>query len=209
MVNTAEIVRKYINENPDIKDYLNNGIINISALAREIMVDAGIDDIDAAMAAIKRYRDDKLPSSSSQILDKSNLEMASNISLIVIKKSYDSLKIITGIIGNLKKLNSVHLVETTNSFSLVGDNSTIEGFANFFADDQIIQYKKNLGQLTIISPEEIEKTKGYVNFITMLLYRAGLNILDMISFYSDTVILLDEKDLTKAFKVISAKMVER
>jgi hypothetical protein len=209
MVSTAEIVRKYINENPDIKDYLDRGIINISALAREIASSTGIDDSDATMAALKRYRDNKEPSSSSQVLDKSNLEMASNISLLVIKKSYEGLKIVTGIIGNLKKLNSVHFVETTNSFSIVGDDNTIEGFYKFFAEDQIIQYRKHLGQLTIISPEEIEKTKGYVNFITLLLYRAGLNILDMLSFYSDTVIILEEKDLTQAFKIISAKMVER
>ena len=209
MVNIAEIVRMYINENPDIKDYLNRGIINVSALAREIMANTQINDFDAAMAALKRYKANGLPAYSSEILDRSNLEMSSNISLIVVKKSYDSLKIITGIVGNLKKLNSINLVETKNCFSIVGDNDTIKGFANFFSDDQIIQFRKDLGQLTIISPEEIEKTKGYINFITLLLYRAGINILHIIFFYSDTIIILDEKDLTNAFKIISAKMVER
>ncbi|WP_423782664.1 hypothetical protein [Ferroplasma acidiphilum] len=43
----------------------------------------------------------------------------------------------------------------------------------------------------------------------MLLYRAGINILQIISFYSDTIIILEEKDLTDAFKIISAKMIER
>ena len=37
MVNTAEIVRSYINENLEIKDYMARGLINISALAREII----------------------------------------------------------------------------------------------------------------------------------------------------------------------------
>ncbi|AGO61336.1 MULTISPECIES: ACT domain-containing protein [Ferroplasma] len=209
MVNTAEIVRKYIDGNPDLKDYLNRGIINISALSREIMANTGIEDFDATMAALKRYRSNGQAVYNSEILDRSNLEMSSNISLIVIKKSYESLKIITGIIGNLKKLNSINLVETKNSFSLIGDNETIKGFSNFFSDEQIIEHKKDLGQLSIISPEEIEKTKGYINFITMLLYRAGINILQIISFYSDTIIILEEKDLTDAFKIISAKMIER
>ncbi len=209
MVNTAEIVRKYIDGNPDLKDYLNRGIINISALSREIMANTGIEDFDATMAALKRYRSNGQAVYNSEILDRSNLEMSSNISLIVIKKSYESLKIITGIIGNLKKLNSINLVETKNSFSLIGDNETIKGFSNFFSDEQIIEHKKDLGQLSIISPEEIEKTKGYINFITMLLYRAGINILQIISFYCDTIIILEEKDLTDAFKIISAKMIER
>jgi len=209
MVNTAEIVRKYIDGNPDLKDYLNRGIINISALSREIMANTGIEDFDATMAALKRYRSNGQAVYNSEILDRSNLEMSSNISLIVIKKSYESLKIITGIIGNLKKLNSINFVETKNSFSIIGDNETIKGFSNFFSDEQIIEQKKDLGQLSIISPEEIEKTKGYINFITMLLYRAGINILQIISFYSDTIILLEDKDLTDAFKIISAKMIER
>lgn len=209
MVNTAEIVRKYIDGNPDLKDYLNRGIINISALSREIMANTGIEDFDATMAALKRYRSNGQAVYNSEILDRSNLEMSSNISLIVIKKSYESLKIITGIIGNLKKLNSINFVETKNCFSIIGDNETIKGFSNFFSDEQIIEQKKDLGQLSIISPEEIEKTKGYINFITMLLYRAGINILQIISFYSDTIILLEDKDLTDAFKIISAKMIER
>ena len=163
MVNTAEIVRKYIDGNPDLKDYLNRGIINISALSREIMANTGIEDFDATMAALKRYRSNGQAVYNSEILDRSNLEMSSNISLIVIKKSYESLKIITGIIGNLKKLNSINLVETKNSFSLIGDNETIKGFSNFFSDEQIIEHKKDLGQLSIISPEEIEKTKGYIS----------------------------------------------
>jgi hypothetical protein len=209
MVNTAEIVRTYINENPDIKDYLNRGLINISALAREITANTTAEDFDAIVAALKRYKNRNITTHSSEILDKSNLEMSSNISLIVIKKSYDSLKIITGIVGNLKKLNSINLVETKNCFSIIGDNETISGFSNFFSDDQIIQHRRDLGQLTIISPEEIEKTKGYVNFVTSLLYRAGINIMHIISFYSDTIIVLEEKDLTNAFKIISAKMIER
>ncbi len=209
MVNTADIVRKYINENPDLKDYLNRGLINISALSREIMASTPVDDFDATMAALKRYRNNVPIVYNSEILDRSNLEMSSNISIIVVKKSYGSLKIITGIIGNLKKLNSINLVETKNSFSIIGDNETIKGFSNFFSDEQIIEHKTDLGQLSIISPEEIEKTKGYINFITMLLYRAGINILHIISFYSDTIIILDQKDLTNAFKIISAKMIEK
>jgi len=209
MVNTAEIVRKYIKENPDIKDYLNRGLINISALSREIIANTSVNDFDATMAALKRYRNNGLAVNNSEILDRSNLEMSSNISLIAVKKSYESLKIITGITGNLKKLNSINLIETKNCFSIIGDNETIKGFSNFFSDEQIIEHKKNLGELSIISPEEIEKTKGYINFITMLLYRAGINILDIVSFYSDTIIILEEKDLTDAFKIISAKMIER
>ncbi|WMT52165.1 MAG: hypothetical protein RE471_04620 [Ferroplasma sp.] len=209
MVNTAEIVRSYMNENPEIKDYMARGLINISALAREIVDKTPVDDFDAAVAALKRYRNNDLPSYTSEILDRSNLEMSSNISIIVIKKNYNTLKIITGIIGNLKKLNLVNLVETINCFSIIGDNQTVSGFSNFFSDDQIIEYRKDLGQLTIISPDEIEITKGYVNFITSLLYRAGINIIHIISFYRDTIIILDEKDLTDAFKIISAKMIDR
>lgn len=209
MVNTAEIVRSYMNENPEIKDYMARGLINVSALAREIVDKTPVDDFEAAVAALKRYRNNDLPSYTSEILDRSNLEMSSNISIIVIKKNYDTLKIITGIIGNLKKLNSVNLIETINCFSIIGDNQTVSGFSNFFSDDQIIEYRKDLGQLTIISPDEIEITKGYVNFITSLLYRAGINIIHIISFYRDTIIILDEKDLTDAFKIISAKMIDR
>ena len=56
--------------------------------------------------------------------------------------------------------------------------------------------------------DKIERAKGYVNYITMLLYRADINIVHLISVYNDTTIILENRDLTDAFKIISSKIME-
>ena len=52
---SAQIVRDYIDAHPSIKDCMRMGIINLSALARQIMQDEGIKSEEAALIACRRY----------------------------------------------------------------------------------------------------------------------------------------------------------
>lgn len=208
MVSTAEVVREYIKKNPDIKENLDADIINLSALARVIMKNESLDDFDAVLAAIKRCKKNKVISYGVDILNNSNLEMVSDMAVIIIKRSYNNIKIIANIINNTKKINSIRFIDTAEGFSIITDNILISQISRFFPEDQILKIQKDLGGLIIISPETIERAAGYINYITTLLYRSNINIIHIISFYNDTTIILENKDLTKAFKIISSKIME-
>ncbi len=208
MVNIAEIVREYIRKNPDIKENIDAGLINSSALARHIMDQESLENFDAVLAAIKRCRKNRTVSYGSDILDKSNLEMISDIAIIILKRSYNNIKIITNIINNTKKINSIRFIDTAEGFSIITDNILIEKISTFFPEDQILKIQRNLGGLIILSPETIERAKGYLNYVTTILFRANINIIHLISFYNDTTIILESKDLTDAFKIISSKIME-
>ncbi len=208
MVNIAEVVRVYLRKNPDIGEKLNTGIINLSALARLIMEHESLDDFDAVLAAIKRCKNNRPFASGSDTLNDSNLEMVSDMAMIILKRSYSNIKIISNIINNTKKINSIRFVDTTGGFSIITDKILVDKILTFFPEDQILKVQRNLGGLIIVSPEKIERAKGYVNYITMLLYRADINIVHLISVYNDTTIILENKDLTDAFKIISSKIME-
>ncbi|MEM0139884.1 MAG: hypothetical protein QXZ44_04650 [Ferroplasma sp.] len=209
MVSTADIVKEYLGKNPEIGNHIDMGIVNTSALARLIMKESNINDFDATVAAIKRYKRVSGRVPQSYVLDRSNLEMSANVSIISIKKSYVNLKIVSNIINNSKKLNSISFLEDDKGLTLIGDSESISAIWNSFPSDQILDMSGGLGELTIISPDEIGQTRGYVYFITALLYRAGINILHILSFYNNTLIILNESDLTVAFSVISSKIMEQ
>ncbi|MEM0133253.1 hypothetical protein [Acidiplasma sp.] len=206
MSTTSEKVQQFLRDNPDIRNSMNIGIINQSALARHIMHEMSIENFDAVLAALKRY-DYKDPYPlKKEVLKKSNLEMVSGLSIIVIKRTYNNLKIITNIILNNKRLNSVKIVDTSDGIALIAEDVIASEIMKYVPDEQILKVDTNLGELIINSPEAIEKATGYINYITSLL--SDINILQIISFYNDTIIILDQKNLTDAFKIISSKIGE-
>ncbi len=205
MMNTADYVNEFLTANTDIKRFLRMGIINQSALARIIMKEFSINNFDAVLAAIKRFRfnyqemDLKI-----EILKKSNLEMAMGLSIIVIKRSYSNLKIITNIIINRKKLNSLKIIDTGEGFAILVEDVLLPEIKRYVPVEQILKINNNLGELIIKSNEIIERAAGFVNYITSLL--SEMNILHIISFYTDTIIILEKHNLTRAFKIISSKI---
>ncbi len=205
MVNTADYVNEFLTTNTDIKKFLKMRIINQSALARVIMKEFSINNFDAVLAAVKRFSyNDQEKDLKIEILKKSNLEMAIGLSIIVIKRSYSNLKVITNIIINKKKLNSLKIIDTGEGFGILVEDVLVPEIKRYIPNDQILKINSNLGELTIISNEIIERTVGFVNYVTSLL--SEMNILHIISFYTDTIIILEKYDLTRAFKIISSKM---
>ena len=89
---------KTINENPDIKDYLNRGIINVSALAREIMANTQINDFITLLlyrAGINILHIISFYSDTIIILSRCPLEMLSMVDIL----SVTSLRIFVSFFG--------------------------------------------------------------------------------------------------------------
>ena len=63
---------------------------------------------------------------------------------------------------------------------------------------------ENLNLLTIKSPEDIEETPGVIAFILNALAHEGINVVEFISCYTDTILAIKERDTTKAYELLSS-----
>ena len=57
--------------------------------------------------------------------------------------------------------------------------------------------------IVIHSPEELEATPGVVAFLTTLLAEQNVNIIEFISCWTETIIVVEKKDSLKAYEVLS------
>ena len=64
--------------------------------------------------------------------------------------------------------------------------------------------KKNENCTTIIikSPEEIETTPGVVAFLTSLLSEQNVNVVEFISCWTETIMVVDRKDSLRAYEIL-------
>jgi aspartokinase len=61
----------------------------------------------------------------------------------------------------------------------------------------------NCTMIVVHSPEELEATPGVVAFLTSLLAEQNVNIIEFISCWTETIIVVEKKDSLKAYEVLS------
>ena len=58
-------------------------------------------------------------------------------------------------------------------------------------------------ELAVTSPESIEDTPGLLAYLSTALASRGINIVQAMSCYTDTIFLLEREDMTTAVDILS------
>ncbi|MFH1424993.1 MAG: ACT domain-containing protein [archaeon] len=199
----AKTVRENLEKKPYLLYAMENGIINYSALAEKIKP-AIVETLgrkvsnDAIAVSARRFAETLSKEASVQetkllkLLSKSQISMKNCVVDITFKKG--ELKV--------KGFKPIHTSSGSNADTLVINNEDLEKVDVVNA----IEIRKNLVEIALISPIDVEETLGFVEYTTGLLSAEGINIVEVISCYTDTIFIVDEKDATKAYELLSAKM---
>ena len=90
-------------------------------------------------------------------------------------------------------------------------NSGALGFARLYATliklrGRRLEMEKNLNLITIESPEELEEVPGVISHMLGALASEGVNVVEFISCYTDTLLVIRETDTEKAYRLLAALM---
>ena len=66
-----------------------------------------------------------------------------------------------------------------------------------------IKKSRSLTLITMTSPKDIETTRGVVSFLTSLFGENGVNIIEFLSCWTDTLFVIDSSDLQKTIAFLS------
>jgi aspartokinase len=200
---------KYIQEHPTIKDCLKRGLINYSALARLIAKDADLDakkNFDALLIAARRYQSKVKAEKSSQerilsVLKQSRIEIKNRMVAFVLEKDTPDRTLID-LENKIKKSGEiVHLIEGASAITLI----TVQEFSKEIKGalkHSIIRENQGLVEVVIKSPKEIETTAGIMGHLYSLLGENGINIVETMSCWTDTIFVVHEKDLNRVMELL-------
>jgi len=185
----AQLVRETIQMRPSLMDALKMQIVNYSALARMLQAEIGEGSLEAVKAAIIRVGEEVEAERGLQeervrsILRESVVRLQDKIAVIISPQELDIPYIVTAYL--------------TDSYVYIVDQTLLKAKLPEF-----VQVASNLVALILISPPRVEKTPGFVAFITGLLSSREINIVEFISCSTNTVIVLDSKDALNAFSIL-------
>ena len=194
MPSVSENVWLYVKGKPYLQEALERGIVNYSALAREIDNEMDGGNFDAVKVALRRLKR-RLGHESSNVEQKvlkviraSRLEMRDKIAVIISNK-----KLNIPIIASAK---------STSGYTYIAEEKMVE--KTEYKD--IIKIQNDLSMITIISPESLEDTPGVLAYLLSSLAAESINVVEFVSCYKDTLLVFKNSEITKAFEILSERL---
>ena len=206
----ADAVRIVLEQNLPAKLAVMYGYANLSALARamrpevERIYGSAASD-DAILVALRRLRGNAEPTTPSSavrdVIGRSAVAARTDISRISIARTRTAVKVVMDILRRSHE-HLVHLTEGLESITIAVDARAVD-LLNAVADTaDVLERRDGLAAIIISSPPEIKQTPGCLIPIFVKLYEEGINVEDMTSSHTDTIVLVDSRDAAKAFSSI-------
>ena len=202
MPTTTELTEKYLSEHPSILDCLKNGVINYSKLSRKISKELDIEkktSLEAILISCRRYeakiKDEKiLENEILKILKESELEIKNKIIVTIVDKTKYLWKIIEIENKFQKASDTFYAIEGSKVFTIITTEKQIQDLETLFGT-AIIKTTKNLAMINIKSPKDLENTPGVIGYISSMFGKHGVNIVETMSCWTDTIFVISEEDI--------------
>ena len=205
MVSITKQTQKYIAEHPSIKDAMKKNVVNYSKLARLIVKDLKLKktNMEAVLIACRRYAE-KLGKELSDIqedkiigvLRKSELEIKNKIVTVIINKKLYMENLLDIEKKIRKKAERFYVIEGTNVFTIIVGEKYLDELKEMFKRS-ILKITKDLAMITIQSAEDLEEIPGVVSYLYSLFADNGINIMETMSCWTDTIVVVAEEDVAK------------
>lgn len=217
-ISIAEAARLIVSGKPSILDGMRQGVINFSALA-DMIKDQVVEkvgkkevNVDSIKMALMRYAEEL--KSKKQLLERRIAEVAAN-SILELKNDVAVLTInqkgfiirLDEILKAIDSFRFLQLTQGTETFTVVTDLYSKKKIVEVVGESNIILEIDDQSAIIIVSPKQIIEVPGVIAYITDLLSTNGINITQIISCYTDTLLIVDRKDALEAYQILENKIL--
>lgn len=205
----AETTRKYIDRHPSIRDCISKDLVNFSSLSRLIMKEMGVTHEEAVLAASRRYAA-KLSKTDFEgdimsVFEESRLELKTRICIVVAKNEWIVLRNLEEVVKKiLSDKSTMQVMQSANAITVISEDKFLPMITRAIGQDHVVSVKQNLAEVTVKSPHRIETTTGAFTYLVSMLSEQGINLLEAVSCYTDTIFIVNREDMMRAFDILSA-----
>ena len=152
---------------------------------------------------MKGYREDAV----KRMLKKSRIETRTKIATITVVQGVDVLQRLGDVVEELLDENKIcRLIQVSQGTVIIVDEGSVPRVTRKLREGQVINVGRDLVEITATSPESVEETPGLLAFLSGALASRGINIVQAMSCYTDTIFILEKEDMTGAIEVLTQSM---
>jgi ACT domain len=207
----ARQVREYLDAHPALGDAIRLGVANHSAIARLVAEDTGLRHPEAVLAACRRYprgRGEAARRAGIQrLMRKSRIETRTKVAAVTVTHGPDVLQRVADVVEELLDESALcRLIQVSRGTVILVDEDSAVRLTKVLRSDQVLGVRRGLVEVSVTSPETIEQTPGLLALLTGVLSAQGINIVEALSCYTDTIFLLDQEDLGRSVTILSGAL---
>jgi len=194
LTSTSELVWLYIKQRPFLKEILREGTVNYSALARKITIEVFGDikkqnAVKMALVRMGKQIDEVHEALEEKILDllkKSSITIKSKVVVAIAKREIEEIKPLS----YARSGNHITYIVSQSEFDRIPKKL-------------LWKSEENLNLIIIESPEDLEDIPGVIAHILDSLASEGINVVEFISCYTDTILVVRQADTARAYHILS------
>lgn len=202
---TTELTQEYIKEHPFIQSCLKKGLINYSALARLIAKELDIEkktSKEAILIAARRHREKLRKESGNErqireLLAQSEMDIKTKVVVYITEKAAD-INTISDIEKKIRSGYGTFYLLDGSDHMVVITQEKYTALVEEKLKNKIIKRNKNLALVMLRSGKDVETMTGFIAYIASLFAENGVNIVEMLSCWTDTIFIIEAKDAQKA-----------
>lgn len=210
MISINDALMDIIQGYPLIEEGLSKGLINCSAYAREIRPQIEkklykpVTD-GAIVMALKRISNKLIKQTSKKTsVNLSDLTVRSNLSEYTFLNSATLPEKISELFNRIRgrKDSFCTLSEGIRETTLVISSELVGDLESILKTESLVMKFQNLSTITIRLPKEVVYIPGVYYQILKMLAWQNINVIEVLSAYTELTIVIDNKDIDKAFSVL-------
>jgi len=216
MITISQVVEEIIGQSPFLEDNLIKGIINYSALARDIKPDIENKLLKsvktgAIIMALRRIgKIHQLNHNIKRIFSKTpDIIIRSNLVEYTFENSNSFLSRLRILFDEAKNQNQYFFTVTQGVFEtgIIVSQELMSKIEDLFRGERLIKKLSFLSSITVKLPEENVTTPGVYYFILKALAWQNINVIEVVSTYQEITLILETKEVDRAFSVLKKAFV--
>lgn len=216
MITVPEGTRRIVERSRYLSEALSKGIINHSSLARyikpelETMLLKKVSN-GAIVMALKRLEKNIKPPSKIHTIFKHPPEMVIRSGLIftTIQRTRETEDASSNLFLNRIKGSITSITIGATEITMAGTHLLTQQLEEKFKKEDFLITHQNVSQITITLPVEAVKTPGVYYFFLKSVAWEGINILGNAATSSEYTLFFEDKDVNRAFEILSSLFTKR
>lgn len=216
MITIQEAVDGILRSRPYLEEALNDGILNLTSLARHIQGEveekvARTVKPGAMVMAIRRHDSGKLPMiarrAENVLRNLSNIIVRSNIAAHTFENSPTLARNLAELSIAFSEKKGLFYTFSQGVFEttvILNRSAESELTVKLFNEKQVAM-QQDLSCITLYLPHENTEIAGYYYYILKRIAWDGINIVEILSTTNEFSIIIDEKDVDRAFSVLKQR----
>lgn len=215
LVNASSVtraVKEEVDADLSIQDAMARGYVNLSALARVLVPKVaartgkkakGVSEAGVATALKRLRRSYSVPSPGvGKVIAESVVNVRTHVSRLSVERTRRTLQTVTALLSGNQE-DFIQVSESQSYITLIFDQKLHPRVRRSLAAAEVLDEGEGEAAITVHSPEAIVTTPGCISAFYNQLFRRRINVEDTVSCYTDTIMLVEMKDASRAFEALT------